>query len=245
MRLVVEAVDKEKESVTRGVSEMGLNRERVDVIFSRIQEVDELAIQTSEASMQQTKHMNESTGMLGEVVDTVNDTLQSVDSTLVMMGKQRAQIGNLHRISRNLGRSSVELAAAIEQVGVARTLDGSGIDAAGIQRWLQAAIEGHGLDELDEQQHERRLNALYKERKDIEAIWSNRTDGSFIYSLPEAGLLNAKGRDWWKRASGGQSYRSEIYISAITKRPCLTISLPIRTASGMIVGVIGADLTIS
>jgi hypothetical protein len=189
--------------------------------------------------------MNESTTMLGEVVETVNDTMQSVDSTLQMMTKQRAQIGNLDRISRNLGRSSADLAKAIDQVGITRAMVESNVDVAGTQQWLQAAAAEHKLCDLDEREHERKLSVLLNSKSDIEAIWSNRTDGSFIYSLPEAGLLNAKGREWWKRASTGQSYRSDIYISAITKRPCLTISLPIRDASGTIVGVIGADISIS
>lgn len=37
-------------------------------------------------------------------------------------------------------------------------------------------------------------------------------------------------------------YISDIYISAITKKPCITISLPIKDEGNNICGVIGADL---
>ena len=72
------------------------------------------------------------------------------------------------------------------------------------------------------------LGAWLKRTQGMEAIWSNRSDGSFVFSEPEAGLLNARGRDWWRKAMAGETYISEVYLSAITKRPCLTVSMPLR-----------------
>lgn len=36
---------------------------------------------------------------------------------------------------------------------------------------------------------------------------------------------------------------SEVYISAITKRRCVTISVPI-SSNGVVIGVLGADLAL-
>ena len=88
------------------------------------------------------------------------------------------------------------------------------------------AVDAHFIS-MEESYHESKLSSMLISKVDVEAIWSNRIDGSFIFSLPEAGLLNAKGRDWWKKAMTGQVFQSEVYVSAITKQHCVTVSVPI------------------
>ncbi|MDQ6419917.1 methyl-accepting chemotaxis protein [Paenibacillus sp. LHD-117] len=244
VRLVVDAVGKEKLSVERSVSEMAVNKERMDAIFTKITEVDELVSQTAAASSEQTDHMNGTTAMLKDVVDSVNETIHSVDETLLMANKQREQINKLSRVRVNLGRSSSELSKAVDQVGVKRNANEAKGNVAALREWLMAAAADPELTTLDEVAHGRKLAAMLSSKPDIEAIWSNRADGSFLISLPEAGLLNAKSREWWKRAMAGQPFQSEAYVSAITKQLCLTISVPIRDAEGQVVGVIGADISI-
>jgi len=110
--------------------------------------------------------------------------------------------------------------------------------------WLASIASQPAIRSLDEQVHASTLKTLIESKPEVEAIWSNRADGSFIFSFPEAGLLNARSREWWKRAMDGSSYTSDIYISAITKRPCLTISMPILDEHGKPAGVIGIDIRV-
>jgi methyl-accepting chemotaxis protein len=244
VRQVVDAVGREKQSVERSVSEMAVNKGRMDAIFMKITEVDELVGQTAAASSEQTIHMNGSTAMLKDVVDSVNDTINSVDETLQMANKQRGQIGKLDRVRVNLGRSSAALSRAVEEVGIQRNASAASGTIKAVQQWLRGAASDPALMTLEESDHETKLTALLAGKADIEAIWSNRADGSFVFSLPEAGLLNAKSREWWKRAMEGQSFQSDVYVSAITKQHCLTLSMPIRNSDGQVIGVIGADISI-
>lgn len=244
VKQVVAAVEAEKRSVERGVTEMASSKDRMDAIFTGISEVDVLVEQTNQSSQTQTGHMADMTAMLKDVVDSAQETLQSVDQTLEMTDKQRQQIGMLGRISANLGRSSSHLARAVEQVGIRRTVNEAKGNVTALREWLASAAAGPELAGLEEEAHASRLAELIRSKPELEAIWSNRADGSFIYSMPEAGLLNAKNREWWKRAMAGQSYQSDVYVSAITKQLCITISVPIRGAQGEIVGVLGADISI-
>lgn len=244
VKQVVAAVEAEKRSVERGVTEMASSKDRMDAIFTGISEVDVLVEQTNQSSQTQTGHMADMTAMLKDVVDSAQETLQSVDQTLEMTDKQRQQIGKLGRISANLGRSSSDLARAVEQVGIRRTVNEAIGNVTALREWLASAAAGPELARLEEEAHASRLAELIRSKPELEAIWSNRADGSFIYSMPEAGLLNAKSREWWKRAMAGQSYQSDVYVSAITKQLCVTISVPIRGAQGEIVGVLGADISI-
>ena len=116
------------------------------------------------------------------------------------------------------------------------------LDVGGILAKLERLAADATIAALDEAAHRERLIQLLDALPEVEAVWSNRDDGSFIFSQPEAGLLNAKGRDWWKGAMAGRSYTLAVYISAITKKPCMTISVPIRSASGRLIGVMGADI---
>lgn len=244
VKRVIRAVDEEKNSVGRGAEEMRSTQGRVDEILTKISEVDELAGDTDAASAKQTDHMAGMTHMLKEVVDSVNGTVQSVDDTLRMTEQQREQIAKLGRIKGNLGRSSGELVKAIDNVGIKHTIHKAMGNVAALQQWLKQAAADRRLHSLAEDEHRIILSGLLRSKPEIEAIWSNRKDGSFIVSLPEAGLLNAKGREWWKRAIAGQSFQSDIYVSAITKQLCMTISVPILDEAGQPIGVIGADMSI-
>jgi hypothetical protein len=91
-------------------------------------------------------------------------------------------------------------------------------------------------------QHREILRQLINDQPELEAVWTNRLDGSIVHSVPPAGLANARVRQWWQQAAAGNEYVSNVYISAITQKPCLTLSLPVRDPSGKIVGVLGADV---
>ncbi|MDF2821132.1 MAG: uncharacterized protein K0R15_1573 [Clostridiales bacterium] len=93
--------------------------------------------------------------------------------------------------------------------------------------------------------HKKILDKAIAENEQIEAIWTNNETGDFIYSNPPAGIANATIRDWFNESRSGNVYVSKIYISAISKNPCITISLPIRNDSQQIIGVFGADIGIN
>ncbi|MGM0370824.1 MAG: methyl-accepting chemotaxis protein [Bacillota bacterium] len=104
-------------------------------------------------------------------------------------------------------------------------------------------LNNEQFNSLDPEIHQQLLDQLISNHDFIEAIWTNKTDGEFIYSNPPAGLANAKVRDWFQTTITGEEFLSEIYVSSITHRPCVTVSVPIFS-QGEIVGVIGADIKI-
>jgi methyl-accepting chemotaxis protein len=85
------------------------------------------------------------------------------------------------------------------------------------------------------------LEEILKSNDDLEAAWTNSSDGKFIVSIPPAGIANAGGREWFIKAMDGGLFVSEVYISAISRNPCITISLPLKK-NGRISGVLGVDL---
>ncbi len=245
IRQVVSSVDREKKSVSLGLEEMNKTREKMDIIFNSFIKVDQHVSKTLEFAVEQADRTSATNSKLEDVVEAVGLTISSVDDTLAQNKRQRTEINNLGRVSEELKESADELIVAVQNAG-GRVWEG--IAAADTARWtdlLRMLASDPSLAGMAVEAHREVLGGWLKRTAGMEAIWSNRSDGSFVYSEPEAGLLNARGRDWWKRAMSGEIFVSEVYISAITKKPCMTVSMPLRRIDGTAFGVIGIDIVVS
>ncbi|MDH4616216.1 PDC sensor domain-containing protein [Brevibacillus sp. AY1] len=86
------------------------------------------------------------------------------------------------------------------------------------------------------------FQAWMEETDELEAVWLNQTNGDFLHSLPPAGIINAKRRPWFAGALQDEFYISAPYVSAITKRPCVTISILLKDSDGTPQGILGTDI---
>jgi len=246
IREVLQAMEAEKRSVRRGLEEMGRNRERIQMIFGHMEEVDRRVSLTVAASEAQTARMSSALETLNRVVDAVSAMAASIEETLDHYRLQREEADNLACVSAALRVTAEEMIAAVQQAGVDWRKGRVAEEAQDVSLWigwLSAAAADPALLSLDPETHRQVLTGRLCGKPGVEAVWSNRADGTFIYSEPPAGLLNARGREWWRRAMEGETFVSDIYISAITKRPCRTVSMPILGADGKPVGVVGLDIT--
>lgn len=241
---VIQAVTEEKSAVEQGVEEIISNKSRMDLITDRIIEVDHLVEDMKKSCSHQSEQSSYVITRLEETVECVNGTLVAVEDTLHMNTLQRKQVHKLDRISENLGKSSNELRSAIDLVEFDLFSKVVSTNADEIVSWLREAVKDSSITSMDQLKHNTHLRQLMNSKSEIEAIWSNHADGSFIVSIPDAGLLNAKGREWWKRSMHGEQFQSNYYVSAITKQLCQTISVPIMNSEGIIIGVLGVDLAI-
>lgn len=242
---VVEAVSAEKEAVVLGIAEMQAMKDKMDFIFQRVAHVNDMVASTMQASGQQSGAMTQSVSLLGEVVDLVNETLASVEDTIKMMDQQRQQIVRLTGIAQNMDNTSRELYESLRSVEGSKSGGVQTEQAEAMMRLLERVAAEQAIKGMNPGEHERRLRELLKQTAGIEAVWSNRADGSFLYSEPAAGLVNAKGREWWQKAMSGNPYVSTVYISAITKKPCITLARGIVDESGQTIGVVGIDLMVN
>lgn len=242
---VVEAMEGEKEAVGQSLQEMDSMKNNMDKILHRVIHVDGMVGLTEEASRMQTDTTMDSTSLLGEVVELVSETLNGIEKTVAMMESQRGQISRMQDIYMNLDQTSHEMYESLQSVAEGQLKNVAADGLQEMKEWLAGRASDQELQGLDANMHERLLNRWLNEKENLEAIWSNRSDGTFIYSQPAAGLVNAKGREWWIKAMEGEQYVSEVYVSAITKKPCVTLSVAVRDGGGAIIGVIGIDLRVA
>jgi len=244
IRLVERSIERERLSVARGLEEMNFMREGMGEVFHSIERVDRLTDGMFRIAAEQADRTGAAGGMLEEVVGQVDVTLGVLEDTLAQNERQRTEIGKLGRISSELKEASDELVAAARSAGGSAGGAHAAVDAAPWIEWLQALAADPAISGMAEDDHRYVLGSRLAATTGVEAIWSNRSDGSFVYSEPKAGLLNARGREWWRRAMNGEPYLSETYVSAITKRPCLTVSMPISDPDGSTIGVVGIDIEV-
>lgn len=222
VRLVEEKVSGTGNSVTEGVRHTLNARSSLDSIAAAVEAISST--------------VQRSSGEMGEY-------LRHVDIAA------RSQQDNLDKI-KELGNIMQRAASIIEDAGKKIQLGEGVIKDSGhfrektgrLMQLLKEISSSPAISGMNAEGHRKALAQFLKSQPDLEAVWTNRMDGTFVFSEPPAGLANARARDWWKQAAAGEEYVSEIYVSAITHRPCVTLSAPVRDSSGNVAGVIGADV---
>jgi len=246
VKQVLDSVAAEQAAVERGVGEVGAVTLRLNDIAARVDEVGAVVVDTVAAASRQSRLINDTTAELQGAVGIVSETIANVDLTLEQVTRQRTQIGQLNEVSANLLTESQALRQSASSIAAHETIE-MGKYAERLQEMQVLLQDISARQELyvpDPVVHSGVLAACMKRVPDVQAIWSNRTDGTFIFSEPAAGLLNAKQRDWWSRAISEGAYVSSPYVSAITKRSCITLSRAIKNTHGEVVGVVGIDLAV-
>lgn len=234
-------------SALEGISLMKRMGEDIRLIADEVAEVNGLVAEAGRRSEEQAELTRNMEAMLSEVHEALNRSIIHVEGALTRMESEREHISKLQTVVVGLDRAQGELMVSLKSVHSGTDSVAGGEDAAALgqayARILLEVAKEPGVHLLEPAGHRAALEQLLAAEPGLEAAWSNRQDGSFIMSIPEAGLLNAKGRDWFRRALAGETVVSEVYISAITKRRCLTLAVPI-VREGEVLGVLGADLSL-
>ncbi|MDI3257614.1 MAG: methyl-accepting chemotaxis protein [Kyrpidia sp.] len=245
MHSMLQAAEAGEAAVNAGVGQVKGVIERIAAMTDPFAQVNQWAASTAEAGRRQSALTSETDRRTSQAASAIETVIQDVGSILLYMEQQRRHIETLRTLANHLRETSDDLAHSFNLVSQWVKEDHIVIDTDRLNACRALLIElSHDpeITRMDPGGHERRLKAFLQKHPDFEAIWSNRTDGSFIVSEPPAGLVNAKEREWWTRAIQGEVYVSDPYISVITHRSCITLAVPIHNAAGDVAGCLGADL---
>lgn len=241
MREIAAAAELERSSVERVIGRVQeLERKLADMSAS-VEALHDSVLDVADANREQRVLISRTADMVEEAAELAQETLQSVEQTMSDMERQREGVDSLQTVGAELQQASSELISAILALRPEETADLAVVDVEEGKRILQEIAGRLSEAGLDKKQHEIALHLALDLYRGVEAVWSNDLEGRFIYSEPAAGLLHARHREWWKRAMAGELYVSEPYISAITKRPCITLAMRFE---GSACGVVGLDLRV-
>jgi chromosome segregation ATPase len=251
MKSVFDVVAENSRSVTKGeriASVIESNSEKIEGLFDRINKTAEDIYRITEDEGNITRSME---GSIKEAETDIHDTSQSVSEVYTSLLKQKnnfldmAKLGErLNKASGNILKLSESITEKTEAIDMTKEAYDKTVRLAVDKARKRALQLNELLAGMDGEQHRLLLEELLEKENYLEAAYTNDRRGRFICSIPEAGIANASVREWFKRGIDGEEYISPVYISAITKNPCVTYSIPIKGIDGEIIGVLGLDIRI-
>ena len=246
VKCVFDVVRENSSRVEKGVSLTRTIEENLEKINLSYNEVLEMVKRINSISEKEVSLTGEAGKEIEAVERVIRITARSVEEVKESVHKQKHRIEDLAEMGSRLNEASMNLSKLIESTDVSFMSEINAEAAASIEdavKILQKDLKANNsLLSLDKTIHKNLLQDILRKYDFIEAVWTNDKKGRFICSVPEAGIANANVREWFKKSIRGEEYVSPIYISAITKNPCITLSAPIKDSSGAIVGVIGIDI---
>ncbi len=245
---VLTVVRENSQKVSKGVQvsrEIESSLTRIDHSFNEVLEMVSILGDISKNEIDVTHRIGK---RIERVEGLVADTSCSVEDVYASVLKQKDNLQEIQDMGLRLNGSSKDLTDLFEATESSIMSIQSDFASSRLQQARdiihQEIIGDSRLGTFDKKLHEPLLREVLEKHDFLEAAWTNDHHGRFIVSIPENGIVNASVREWFKAASKGQEYVSDIYASAITKKPCLTLSSPIHDKQGNILGVIGLDLKI-
>lgn len=227
-------------AVSRRVEE---NLNKIDLSFAEVLSMVEFVGNLTRQEVDLTKDIGRKIESVEGMLNSASDSVCNVYQAVARQKKSAKEISDL---GNSLNKASQDLTTLFETSGsTVMTIQSHEADNR-IQEGFRMLHQALEMDELvlslEKSQHQILLNHMLKNSDLIEAAWTNDPKGRFILSIPENGITNASIRDWFQEAMGGKDHVSAVYASAITRKPCMTLSSPIRNKTGDIIGVIGIDL---
>jgi methyl-accepting chemotaxis protein len=246
IRSVYEVAVENAAKVEKGVSvskiiESSINY--IDDAFSKMNASVEEICSISIKEEQLTRAMEDRIEGIEENIHTVSGRVENVYNSV---HKQKHSIQELADMSVRLNQAlkGISMLAGGDDASEDVVLDTEKVKGSVGLIKKSAEELAEKLGDADPEVHRTLLMKYITENELIEAVWSNDKKGRFICSIPEAGIANASIREWFKRSLLGEEYVSSVYISAITRNPCVTYSIPIKDRNGEISGVFGVDVKI-
>lgn len=221
------------------------NLERIDSSFN---DVFSMMDKISQLSKEEVLIAQNVGNQIKEVEDVVQKTSKSVDNVCSSVHQQKHKMEDISEMGARLNNASSSLSEMFSSEAEAlETLGNEALEKARNSLVLikqELCSRKEIINSKECVIHESILKEFMRKNSCVEAAWTNDQKGRFICSIPKAGIANANVREWFKQSIKGEDFISNIYISAITRNPCITVSSPITNDAGEIVGVVGVDIII-
>lgn len=214
---------------------MEKNVESMEEVILKAKEIDEYAVKQDIIS-------GRVQAIIVEMVKMSEENLTSVSLATGLVQEEYCSIQEIASLGETLKNTATEITEVLKEYDNVKQVSAEN-NLYGTVEYLSDKANNAKWEGYDLKCHEENIRTIKSENPAFEAVWTNKNDGTFVVSIPAAGIVNARSRQWWQRSMSGENYISDSYVSAITKRPCRTISVPLRNKEGDIIGVLGGDIS--
>ncbi|KYD13153.1 hypothetical protein B4119_1692 [Parageobacillus caldoxylosilyticus] len=214
--LTTDVVKKEIKQIEAGSNEMLTIIDFLDSLQGKLDHITTMVSNSVQAVNAQSDSVQEIAGLLGNITDMAMKNKEHVNRVIMDMDEQHENIEKILTVNEALESTSNELQ---DIIGKDRSVAAASLDETIIRNTTEKIshlLQTCPLHHMDREHHQQLLNDFLQSNPKIEAVWSNHLDGTFVYSNPPAGLINAKARPWFIEASKGRTYVSDPYTSVLT-----------------------------
>lgn len=99
--------------------------------------------------------------------------------------------------------------------------------------------------QMNQESHTRKIKAIKDSQQLFEGFITLDRNGDVLHIDADTKVRNFAYRPWFQNALKGEIFQTDIFTSAVTKKPIMMISVPIKDGDGSIVGVLSGDLKLS
>jgi methyl-accepting chemotaxis protein len=178
------------------------------------------------------KNVEKNSNLEKDIFIKVNDNLSKVNEVFVegerAFAGVQSSIGSQKEDLKLLKGVTVDLENATEDIKeLTKDIDLSKLFLTNADTEKKLQEERQALEDYAQQvsvDNYGNLDSYLKKRPQVEAIWINNLNGNFVISIPKAGINNGRSRPWFYETLKKGQYESKVYVSAISKKPCITIA---------------------
>ncbi|WP_301170025.1 methyl-accepting chemotaxis protein [Brevibacillus nitrificans] len=238
-------LDKNQSLIAANKQELEDSYRFLGQVQGRFDVLEQIISENEQSCLKQVETVQNMTGQLTHLLNKSKESTQLATDVQSISASQNNIVRQLLEASKHLTDISDAFSVVVKQHSdPAEIIDNPQFTIDTFAQWkgkMEAWASQEDLLRSTPDTLQDIFQAWMDETAALEAVWLNNADGDFLHSLPPAGILNAKRRQWFTGALQDGFYISAPYISAITKRPCVTISTYLVDKDGNS-GVLGADI---
>lgn len=178
------------------------------------------------------KNIEKNSNLEKNIFIKVNNTLTRVNEVFIegerafagvqsSIGNQKKDLKLLKVVTEDLENATEDVKKLTEEIDLSKLFLTNGNTEKKLEeekKALETFAMEVGVDSYDN------LEQYLQKRPQVEAIWINDLNGNFVISIPKAGLNNGRSRPWFIETLKKGEYESKVYVSAISKKPCITVA---------------------
>lgn len=181
--------------------------------------------------------------LMAGVNESAQQTAAGTEEAAAAAEEQTASVEEMARAAERLGEMAERLYGLSRKFGGVKVPPG--VLAERVKRGrevLRRLVADGRLAALDGPGQLKLLQETQAREPLFELLFTADTNGKSKAITGDTELIDVTHRPWYQEARQGKEYVSDVYISAATYRPCLTLSYPLKDKEGNIVGVLGGDI---
>lgn len=161
--------------------------------------------------------------------------------TAAVSEEQAAVMSNINNTTESLVKVSSEISGYVEKVLQNRNYDVSSEIKSKLLDALKNYVKSEAILSMQRENHLKIFNELKDEFPNLTGIITVDAYGKSIANSNPSEVTDFSFRDWFKAAKAGKDFTSQMYISALTGKPTVTVATPIFK-EGRFIGAVSAGI---